>query len=247
MKGKVALVTGAAKGIGAGAAKELASRGTKVYITDILDEQGAQIVAEINATGGSAEYLHLDVSDKSAIEQTVSAIVKQEGKLDYAINNAGIGGKLSPLHDITTANWNRMMDVNLSGVFYCMQSEIKTMLTTGGGSIVNVSSLAGLNGVAYGASYSAAKHGVIGLTKSAAFEYGKLNIRINSMCPGFIETDIIKDIPEHVLEMNSKLRVPLKRIGQVSEIAKSIAFLLSDDASYITGMNMNVDGGFQAG
>lgn len=247
MKGKVALITGAARGIGAAVAKELADRGATVYITDILDVLGQETAQSINDVGGNAKYLHLNSADKSNIAEVVKTIVEAEGKLDFAVNNAGIGGVMTAFHDIVPENWDRMIAINLSGVFYCMQVELKAMMQNGSGSIVNISSLAGLNGVGYGSPYAAAKHGVIGLTKSAALEYGKMNIRINSMCPGFIETDIIKDIPGEVLEMSSQLRVPLKRIGNVSEIAKSIAFLLSEDASYITGMSMNVDGGFQAG
>jgi len=244
---KVAFITGAARGIGKGTAIELASRGIKVYVTDIEDTIGKKTAAEINDSGGDAEYVHLDSSKGDQIDKVISNIIANDGRLDYAVNNAGIGGVLSPLHDLSLSNWQRMIDINLTGVFLCLQAEVKAMLQAGnGGSIVNISSLAGLNGMPYGCSYSAAKHGVIGLTKSAAGEYGKLNIRINSMCPGFTKTDIIENVPDKVLETSTALRVPLKRIAEVSEIAKSIAFLLSDDASYITGMSMNLDGGFQA-
>lgn len=244
---KIALITGAAKGIGKGTAIELAKRGVKVYVTDIDDETGAKTVADINVEGGEAVYLHLDSSQKDQIDQVVATIMSDNGRLDYAVNNAGIGGVLSPLHQLKFKHWQRMMEINLTGVFLCMQAEIAAMLQAGnGGSIVNIASLAGLNGMPYGSSYSAAKHGVIGLTKSAAGEYGKHNIRVNAMCPGFTQTDILEGVPDKVLEMSTEFRVPLKRIGQVPEIAKSIAFLLSDDASYITGMSMNVGGGFQA-
>lgn len=243
---KIAFVTGAAKGIGKGTAVELASRGIKVYVTDLLDDVGEKTVEEINNSGGEAVYKHLDASNKEAIHQVIDDIMKTDGRLDYAVNNAGIGGVLAPMHDLDLDKWQRMMDINLTGVFLCMQAELKAMLKTGGGSIVNIASLAGLNGMPYGCSYSAAKHGVIGLSKSAAGEYGKHNIRVNSMCPGFTQTDILDGVPDEILDLSTKFRVPLKRIGKVSEIAKSIAFLLSDDASYITGMSMNVGGGFQA-
>ena len=243
---KIAFVTGAARGIGKGAAVELASRGIKVYVTDILDEVGAETVTEINANGDEAVYMHLDSSNKEEIDAVMAKIMTTDGRLDYAVNNAGIGGILAPMHDLPLQNWQRMLDINLTGVFLCLQAELKAMLKTGGGSIVNISSLAGLNGMPYGCSYAAAKHGVIALTKSAAGEYGKHNIRVNSMCPGFIQTDILKGVPDEILESSTNLRVPLKRIGKVSEVAKSIAFLLSDDASYLTGMSMNIDGGFQA-
>jgi len=244
---KIAFITGAAKGIGKGTAEELARRGIKVYVTDILDEVGEQTVADINKSGGEAVYMHLNSAYKEEIDAVIAKIIKTDGRLDYAVNNAGIGGVLAPMHELDLENWNRMMDINLTGVFLCMQAELKAMLQAGnGGSIVNIASLAGLNGMPYGCSYAAAKHGVIGLSKSAAGEYGKHNIRVNSMCPGFTQTDILEGVPEQVLEMSTQFRVPLKRIGKVSEIAKSIAFLLSDDASYITGMSMNVGGGFQA-
>lgn len=243
---KIAFITGAAKGIGKGTAEELASRGIKVYATDILDEVGEQTVADINNNGGEAVYMHLNSSNKEEIDAVIDKIMKTDGRLDYAVNNAGIGGVLAPMHDLPLENWNRMLDINLTGVFLCLQAELKAMLKTGGGSIVNISSLAGLNGMPYGCSYAAAKHGVIALSKSAAGEYGKQNIRVNSMCPGFTQTDILNGVPEEILEMSTNLRVPLKRIGKVSEVAKAIAFLLSDDASYITGMSMNIDGGFQA-
>lgn len=243
---KIALVTGAARGIGKATALSLAKRGAKIYATDINEKDGHNTVDEISFLGGTAEFMHLDVSQQDQVDQVVQQIMKNEGKLDWAVNNAGIGGKLSSLHEVKQEDWEKMMSVNLSGVFYCMQAELKAMLVNGSGSIVNVSSLAGLNGAGYGSPYSAAKHAVIGLTKSAAIEYGKLNIRVNAICPGFVETDIIKDLPDSILNFSSEYRVPLKRLGKPDEIANSISFLLSKEASYITGMTMNVGGGYQA-
>lgn len=243
---KIAFVSGAARGIGKGTAEELANHGVKVYVTDILDDEGMATAKAIQERGGQAEFIHLDTGNADQINTVIGQILDKEGRLDYAVNNAGIGGTLTAFHDTSKENWDRMMAINVSGVFYCMQAQLKAMLQQGSGSIVNVSSLAGLNGMAYGAPYSAAKHAVIGLSKSAASEYGKHNIRVNAICPGFTKTDIISTVPENILEFSTQHRVPLKRLGEVSEIAKSIRFLLSDDASFITGMTMNVGGGFQA-
>ncbi|MGB0930619.1 MAG: SDR family NAD(P)-dependent oxidoreductase, partial [Chitinophagales bacterium] len=176
-----------------------------------------------------------------------AAIVASEGSLDLAVNNAGIGGKLAPLHELPLEDWNKMMAINLSGVFYCMQAQIKVMLAQGGGRMVNVSSLAGVGGMGMGSSYSAAKHGVIGLSKSAAIEYGKYNIRVNVVCPGFTETAIIEQVPDKVLEFSVKTRVPLKRLGKPEEIAKGIAWLLSEESSFVNGHSMFLDGGMKAG
>ena len=143
-------------------------------------------------------------------------------------------------------HWQKVIDINLSGVFFCMQSELRVMLANGGGKIVNISSLAGLNGMGGGAHYSASKHGVIGLSKTAAQEYGKYNVHINTVCPGFTDTAIIEQVPQEILDYSTKTRVPMKRLGQAYEIAETICFLLSDNSSYINGASINVDGGFMA-
>ena len=244
LKDKVALVTGAATGIGRATAIALSAEGAKVMVTDINQEEGMQTLNLIKKGGGQAEYYHLDVSNPEQVNEVITNIFTKEGSLDLAVNNAGIGGTPSPIHEITLENWNKMMSVNLTGVFLCLQAEIRCMLQKGSGRIVNVSSLAGLNGMPMGSSYSTAKHGVLGLTKTAAIEYGSLNIRVNAVCPGFIETPILKDVPEKILEYSTKLRVPMKRIGQPEEVAKTIAWLLSEDSSYVNGHHINIDGGF---
>ena len=241
---KVALVTGAATGIGRATAIILAKEGAKVMVTDINEKQGLETVNRIEQEGGKAKFLKLDVSKKEQVDAVINEIFTTEGSLDLAVNNAGIGGSPSPLHEIKLENWNRMMDINLTGVFLCLQAEIKCMLQNGGGRIVNIASLAGLNGMPMGSSYSAAKHGVIGLTKSVAIEYGKLNIRTNAVCPGFIETPILENVSQKVLDYSTNLRVPMKRIGQPEEVAQTILWLLSEDSSYINGHHLLVDGGF---
>lgn len=246
LKGKVALVTGAATGIGRATSIALSAEGAKVMVTDINKEEGMQTLNLIKEGGGEAEFYQLDVSNPEQVNEVMTSIFTKEGSLDLAVNNAGIGGQPSLLHEITLENWNKMMNINLTGVFLCLQAEIKCMLQKGSGRIVNISSLAGLNGMLYGSSYAAAKHGVLGLTKTAAIEYGSKNIRVNAVCPGFIETPILKDVPEKILEYSTKLRVPMKRIGQPEEVAKTIVWLLSDDSSYVNGHHINIDGGFMS-
>ena len=228
IKNKVAFVTGAAMGIGRSTAILLAEKGAKVMVTDLNEEQGKETTRIINDSGGYATFYRLDVSSKEEIAAVCNTIFKTEGSLDLAVNNAGIGGSMKPMHEIPAEKWENMLSVCLSGVFYCMQEELKLMLPKGGGRIVNVASLAGLNGVGGGSSYAAAKHGVIGLTKSAAIEYGAYNVRINSVCPGFVQTAILDNVPKEILDYSTQIRVPMKRIGTAEEVAKSIVWLLSN-------------------
>jgi len=244
-KKKVALVTGAASGIGRATAIKLAQNGAMVAVTDVNEKMGQETVSLIEEAGGAAKFYLLDVADKQAVKDTIVQIIKDFGPIKLAVNNAGIGGVLAPTHQVQDADWDRMMQINLSGVFYCMREEIDSMLHHGGGAIVNISSLAGLNGFGGNAPYSAAKHAVIGLTKSAAQEYGALGIRVNAVCPGFTQTAIISEAGEMV-EKVVQNRVPMKRIGQPEEVANTIVWLLSEEASYINGNSMQIDGGMQA-
>jgi len=246
LNGKIALVTGAAAGIGKATAVLLAKHGATVILSDVNTEQGLDVAESIKKSGAHAEFMELDVGNKEQIKEVISAIVSQYGKLDIAVNNAGIGGDLAPLHLVTQEHWDRMMAINLSGQFYCLQAEITAMLKNGGGSIVNVASLAGLIGVPNGSPYSASKHGLIALTKSAAKEYAGYNIRVNAVCPGFIETNLLHNIPREALEFNKKFIVPMKRLGEAEEVAQTIAYLLSDAASYVTGTSITIDGGSRA-
>ena len=244
LKDKVAFVTGGATGIGRATCIAIAAEGANVMVTDINKEEGMQTLALIKEGGGNGEFFHLDVSNPEQVNEVVTKIFTKYGSLDLAVNNAGIGGVFGAIHELKLENWNKMMSINLTGVFLCLQAEIRVMLQNGGGRIVNISSLAGLNGMPGGSSYAAAKHGVIGLSKSAAIEYGSMNIRVNSVCPGFIETPILKDVPQKILDYSTQIRVPMKRIGQPQEVANSIVWLLSDDSSYINGHSLCIDGGF---
>jgi NAD(P)-dependent dehydrogenase (short-subunit alcohol dehydrogenase family) len=246
LENKIALVTGAATGIGRATAIALAKEGAKVMVTDINETEGLETVNRIKKEGGQAKFFQLDVSKKEQVDAAVMEIFTTEGALDLAVNNAGIGGVPSALHEIKLEDWKRMMDINLTGVFLCLQAELKCMLQKGSGRIVNVASLAGLNGIPGGSSYSAAKHGVIGLTKSVAAEYGSLNIRTNAVCPGFIQTPILDNVPQSILDHSTKFRVPMKRIGQPEEVAKAIVWLLSEDSTYVNGHHLLIDGGFMA-
>ncbi len=247
IKNKVALVTGGAMGIGKATALLLGQHGAKVMVTDINKEKGQETAQLINDAGGYAKFYTLDVSKKEAVTQVCKAIFTTEGSLDLAVNNAGVGGAMAPMHLVKFADWERTIGICLSGVFFCMQEELKYMLAKGGGKIVNISSLAGLNGVATGSVYSTAKHGVLGLTRSAALEYGAYNVRINAVCPGFIQTAILDDVPQKIIDYSTNIRVPMKRIGKPEEVANTILWLLSDASSYINGENLVVDGGFNAG
>ncbi|MFK7983728.1 MAG: SDR family NAD(P)-dependent oxidoreductase, partial [Saprospiraceae bacterium] len=166
--------------------------------------------------------------------------------IKFAVNNAGIGGVLSPLHEIKFENWDRMIAINLTGVFYCMKEEIAAMLHHGGGNIVNVASLAGLGGVPGGSPYCAAKHGVVGLTRSASMEYAKLNIRVNAVCPGWTETAILDGLSPEMLDTSVRRYVPMGRLGKPMEVAETILWLLSDKSSFVNGHCLAIDGGMKA-
>ena len=244
---KKAFITGAAKGLGRATAVALSASGYKTILTDIDPVTLAETKKLIEDVGGSASTYLLDVSDKKQIESVLIQAIKDEKKIDAFINNAGIGGVMAPFHEMKDEDWDNVIAVNLSSVFYCLKYQLKILLDQGGGNIVNVASLAGKKGVPLGCHYSASKHGVIGLTKTAAVEYGSRNIRVNAICPSFIETDIIEAVPKPLLEFVANFRVPLKRLGRPEEVANAIKFMLSDDSSYMNGHSLVLDGGMDAG
>lgn len=251
LDGKTALITGGARGIGREAALLFAAEGARVVASDLNAEGAAETVAMINAAGGQALSVECDVTDGAAVNAMVQAVVDAYGCLDCAFNNAGIAGFQVGATGKKTADWpedgvDRMIDVNLKSVWLCMRAELKQFEKQGtGGAIVNTASIAGLHGLPTSSLYVAAKHGVVGLTKTAAIEYAPDNIRVNSVCPGYIETDMTKDTMarrgDEILA-----RVPAKRMGVPKEIAEMVCWLASDRASFVTGANYNVDGGFVA-
>jgi NAD(P)-dependent dehydrogenase (short-subunit alcohol dehydrogenase family) len=244
--GKVALITGGASGIGRACVLAFAREGAKVVVVDLNSELGEETVAAVKNAGGDAIFLQVDVSDPQAVEQMVADTVKAFGSLDIAVNNAGIGGELNPTGEYSIDGWQKVIDINLNGVFYCMRYEIPQMVKQGGGAIVNMASILGAVGFATASAYVAAKHGVLGLTKAAALEYAAKGIRINSIGPAFINTPMVTDaMDEQTLEQIAGLH-PVGRLGEPEEVASLTTFLCSDDASFITGGYYLVDGGYTA-
>lgn len=246
LEGKVALISGGARGQGAVEAKLFASEGASVVIGDILDDLGRQVEAEIAESGGSATYVHLDVTSESQWNDAVSAAVERYGKLDILVNNAGILIRAG-VEDTTGEDWDRIMDINGKGVFLGTKAAIPAMRDAGGGSIINISSVAGLQGSPASAAYSSTKGAVRILTKSTAVQYAKEGIRCNSVHPGIIHTDMTRDTldtPEG--ERDWRERVPMGRIGASEDVAKGVMFLASDESSYMTGSELVIDGGITA-
>ncbi|QGN07779.1 SDR family oxidoreductase [Halorhabdus sp. CBA1104] len=238
----VAIVTGASTGIGVAAAKRFAGEGAAVVVADVNVEAGTETVTEIEAAGGEATFVETDVSDPDAVDAMVETAVETYGGLDFAFNNAGIDGERAPTADQSLDTWERVIDVNLKGVFLCMQAEIPAMLEGGGGSIVNTSSIAGQVGLSHVSPYVASKFGVIGLTKNAALEYGAEGIRVNAICPGLIETPMTDTNQEFV--DRAIAATPIGRGGQPEEIGDAAVWLCSEDASFVTGEAMAIDGGY---
>ncbi len=240
---KIAFVTGGGDGIGRATSVALSACGAKVIVTDINEKMGKQTVDQIKSEGNEASFFKMDVSVESEVKTITDIVIDENKKIDLAINNAGVGGDFESIHKTDLSDWNSTLNINLNGVFLCMKYQIKYMLRNRFGRIVNVSSMAGLKGVGGGASYSASKHGVIGLTKSAAIEYGDHNIRVNSVCPGFIDTKLIQNVPKNVIDFNMKIN-PMKRIGKTKEVADSILWLLSEKSSFVNGHSISIDGGY---
>ena len=244
--GKVAVVTGGASGIGEGVALAIAARGGQVVVADLKEDAAERVAATIRDEGGSAQVITGDVADPAAMEAMVQFAVDTFGGLDVAVNNAGIGGPLSPTGEYPVDGWQRVIDINLNGVFYGMRYQIPAMLARGGGAIINVASILGSVGTANSPAYVAAKHGVLGLTKAAAIEYATRNIRINSVGPGYIATPLLTStLDEAALQAIANMH-PVKRLGTSEEVAALIVFLASDAAAFITGSYHLVDGGYTA-
>jgi NAD(P)-dependent dehydrogenase (short-subunit alcohol dehydrogenase family) len=246
-KEKVALVTGAGSGIGLATALLFARDGARVMVTDRTPAKGAEAVSRIKKEGGEAAFYKADVGKAEEVEGLLKNVLKVFGRLDAAVNNAGIGGELGPTTNYSLQAWNDVISINLSGVFYCMKYEIPLLLKAGGGAIVNMASILGQVGFAGAPAYVAAKHGVVGLTKNTALEYAAQGIRVNSVGPAFIETPMIAPVTADKAARDGIIGLhPMGRLGQPSEVAELAVFLCSPKASFITGAYYPVDGGYLA-
>jgi NAD(P)-dependent dehydrogenase (short-subunit alcohol dehydrogenase family) len=247
LEGKIALVTGGGSGIGRATALTFAREGAMVIVADVVDKSGAETVQRIRATSGEASFVRADVSKATDVAALINRVVDAYARLDCAFNNAGIEGLPAPTAEGSEDNWDRTLAVNLKGVWLCMKYEIPVMLKQGGGTIVNMSSAAGLVGAAGLSAYVASKHGVVGLTKTAALEYAKAGIRVNAVCPGHIQTPMAERIARQFPQVEEMLAHPVGRLGQPEEVAETVTWLCSDAASFVTGHAMVVDGGSLAG
>lgn len=246
LKNKVALITGAGSGIGKSTAFLFAENGAKVVVSDINEAHAKEVAEAIRKKGGEAIFVVADTSIAKDGERTVSETVKAFGRLDIAVNNAGIAGPAAPIGEYDIDGWDKVISVNLSGVFYGMRYQIPEMLKAGGGAIINVASILGQVGFASSAAYVAAKHGVVGLTKNGALEYAAKGIRVNAVGPGFIKTPLLDaNLTPEVMQFLTTLH-PIGRMGEPEEVAQLFLFLASDNASFINGAYYAVDGGYLA-
>ncbi|HEY0606427.1 MAG TPA: SDR family oxidoreductase [Herpetosiphonaceae bacterium] len=245
---RVALVTGGSGGIGRATALALARTGAQVVVVDVSEAGGAETAQMIEQAGGTAQFMRVDVTDARAVEQMISVTVATFGRLDYAVNNAGIDGLRARTADYPEDEWLRVLSINVTGVWLCMKYELQQMQAQGSGVIVNTASVAGLVGFPGHSAYAASKHAVIGLTKTAALEYARRGIRVNAICPGYTRTPMVERVFEQAPEMQAKVTqaMPIGRIGTPEEIAGAIVYMCSDSAAFMTGHALVLDGGLIA-
>ena len=243
------LITGGASGIGAASAKLLASRGAKVVIADLSTQQGEKIAAQAEQDGHHIEFHVVDVTSGDSVRALFAYAMESLGGLDVVINNAGIDHNPAPMHELSDDDFDSNIAVNLKGVWHCMRAAINCMAGKGPGHIINVASIAGLRSSPSISAYSASKHGVMGLTRSAAIEYARIGLRVNAVCPSFIDTPMVQNTLAKLDERGQKAIVkasPLKRLGRVEEIATAIAWLSSDESTFMNGHAFTLDGGMLA-
>ena len=245
VKNKIVIVTGAGSGIGKATAIHFANHGALVVVSDWKSESANQVVDTIVKQGGKAIQIEADVSSFEAVENLVAQTVLEFGRLDVIVNNAGIGPNLLRTHESTLQDWDRVIAVNQTGVFYCMKVALAQFLKQGGGNIINIASLAGLKASPNNISYSASKFAVVGMTKSVAMEYATKNIRVNAVCPGYTESALLDQLVAAKPEMDAILKnvIPMKRFGKAEEIADAVVWLASDNTKFITGQTLTLDGG----
>ncbi len=246
VKDKIVIVTGAGSGIGAATAKHFATHNAKVVVSDIKEEKAQKIADAINQNGGEAIVITANVAKFEDVEQLINKTVAQYGRVDIMVNNAGIGPRhMARTAEYTFEDWDNVIAVNQTGVFYCMKMALQQMVKQGGGNIVNIASLAGLKASLNNLSYSASKFAVVGMTKSAALEYATKNIRINAVCPGYTESALLDKLLSVRPDMDQRLKsvIPMKRYGLADEIAEAVVWLASDSTKFITGQTITLDGG----
>ncbi|QZP39448.1 glucose 1-dehydrogenase [Halobaculum magnesiiphilum] len=248
IEGGVAIVTGGAAGIGRATAERFAAEGASVVVADIDADDLAETVDLIEADGGEATAVETDVSDADDVASLVEKTIDTYGVPDFALNNAGIEGSSAPIADQSLEDWKRVIDVNQTGVWNCLTEELAVMADNGGGAVVNMSSIAGLS-AAGGAPYVASKHGVVGLTRAAAAQYGPAGVRVNAVCPGVIDTEMIDrasdEMGEETIDQIVQAK-PLRRMGEPEEVASAVVWLCSDESSFVTGHPLVIDGGYMA-